>query len=422
MNAKKLVRLILLAGVAALLIAGYLIWSALVERSEEPNRTVLFQADDIASIESSFSGEEQVFLKEQGVWVYAEDAAFPLNTAYIEDMEDALRSIVATGRIESDDLAEYGLATPAFEIKATAADGSEFACAVGDENETANVVYIRVNGGVYTLDIGFSKPFAHTLLEMVQKQPLLNLQPSEVKAISLTNGNGTWTIARDASVLPKEYTKLTWVRDDGVPADAVHAKALIQAISAMRAEETVSYRPDEAMLKQCGLSEPAATIRIEYGETSWTAQIGNKTEDGFYYIWLPEAELLSTFEAAVPEQILNLSPKDVVNLQVFPVEFGALTDAVVEYGEASKQVDFAQDGSAWDFYYALSNLRAERLAENQPAGDADVTITVHSTEPNVTYVLAFRKYNEDFYSTDFLGSIQLVNKRDVEELLNILGA
>ena len=67
MNAKKLVRLILLAGVAALLIAGYLIWSALVERSEEPNRTVLFQADDIASIESSFSGEEQVFLKEQGV-------------------------------------------------------------------------------------------------------------------------------------------------------------------------------------------------------------------------------------------------------------------------------------------------------------------------------------------------------------------
>ena len=104
------------------------------------------------------------------------------------------------------------------------------------------------------------------------------------------------------------------------------------------------------------------------------------------------------------------------------MEFGALTDAVVEYGEASKQVDFAQDGSAWDFYYALSNLRAERLAENQPAGDADVTITVHSTEPNVTYVLAFRKYNEDFYSTDFLGSIQLVNKRDVEELLNILGA
>jgi hypothetical protein len=40
----------------------------------------------------------------------------------------------------------------------------------------------------------------------------------------------------------------------------------------------------------------------------------------------------------------------------------------------------------------------------------------------VTYILAFKKYNDDFYSTSFLGYGQLVNKRDVEELLNILQA
>jgi hypothetical protein len=43
-------------------------------------------------------------------------------------------------------------------------------------------------------------------------------------------------------------------------------------------------------------------------------------------------------------------------------------------------------------------------------------------DPNVTYVIAFSKYNDDFYSTDFLGYVQLVNKRDVEELLSILQA
>jgi hypothetical protein len=40
----------------------------------------------------------------------------------------------------------------------------------------------------------------------------------------------------------------------------------------------------------------------------------------------------------------------------------------------------------------------------------------------VTYAAAFKKHDDDFYSTDFLGYIQLVNKRDIEGLLSILGA
>lgn len=422
MNGKKLLRLFLLAGIAVVLIAAYLIGSALSNRAKEAERTLLYQADGIERIQSSFSGEEQDFRKVNGVWQCAADAAFPLNTAYVEDMEDALRSIEATGRIESDDLAEYGLAVPVYEIKATAADGSTIALAVGNENETANVVYVQTSTGVYTLDIGFSRRFSHTLLEMAARQPLLDLQPSEATAIALENGNGSWSLKRDPGAMPKGYDRLSWVRDDGVPADAETVKSLVQAISGLRAEKTVAYRPDDATLAQYGLTAPAATIQIRFGETSWSAQIGSKTEDGLYAVWLPETNVIATFAAEVPEQLLGLKPEDVLNLQVFPVEFKRLTYAEVEQGGLAKRVDFKQNGSTWDFYYALSTLRAERLAETQPAGTADATITVYTTDPDVTYVLAFRKYNEDYYSTDFLGSIQLVNKRAVEELLNILGA
>ena len=136
--------------------------------------------------------------------------------------------------------------------------------------------------------------------------------------------------------------------------------------------------------------------------------------------WLPGTQLLATFAVTVPEEILSLTPQDSLNRQVFPVEFEGLTYADVEVDGTSKRVEFSQEGSAWDFYYALSTMRAEQLAKTQSAGNASVTITIHTTDPNETYVLSFHKENEDFYSVSVLDNIQLVNKRDIEQLLKIL--
>ena len=420
MNKRKLLRLLLLAGAAALLIAAYLVWSALSSRARDTGETVLFQASDIVEIQSSYAGEEQAFIKEQGVWVLKSDAAFPLNTAYIGDMEEALSSLVATGKLESDNLAEYGLAVPAFEVSAKTASGNTFSCAVGNENNTADVVYLRTDGGIYRVDVGFSRRFSHTLLEMVEKQPLLDLQPSDVTEITLENGNGNWSLKRDQAAIPKGYSKLSWVRNDGAAADSEQAKALIQAVAGMRAEETIAYQPDEATLFQYGFDQPLTSIGIRYGETEWTAQIGNKTDSGLTTVWLPGTQLLATFAVTVPEEILSLTPQDSLNRQVFPVEFEGLTYADVEVDGTSKRVEFSQEGSAWDFYYALSTMRAEQLAKTQSAGNASVTITIHTTDPNETYVLSFHKENEDFYSVSVLDNIQLVNKRDIEQLLKIL--
>ena len=38
---------------------------------------------------------------------------------------------------------------------------------------------------------------------MVEKQPLLNLQPSDVTEITLENGNGAWSLKRDPTAIPK---------------------------------------------------------------------------------------------------------------------------------------------------------------------------------------------------------------------------
>ncbi len=189
---------------------------------------------------------------------------------------------------------------------------------VGNENNTADVVYLRTDGGIYTVDVGFSRRFSHTLLEMVEKQPLLNLQPSDVTEISLENSNGTWSFKRDPTAIPKGYANLEWIRNDGAAADSEQAKALIQAVAGMRAEQTIAYQPDEATLAQAGFDHPAATLGIRTEETDWTAQIGGNTADGLTYVWLP-AQNLSPPSRLRYGRALSLTPQDSLNRQVFPV-------------------------------------------------------------------------------------------------------
>lgn len=420
MNGKKLLSLILLAGFSTLMIAGYLVYKAMSAPTSSESRTILLQASGIQQIKSGYAGEEQIFLKENGVWTYAPDEAFPLNPAYIEDMEDALLSLTATAEMSNGDPAEYGLVIPVFEISVTAENGKTFTCAVGNENKTADVVYLYVDKSIYTVDIDFSRRFSHTLLEMVQKQPLLDLQPSEVSAFSIENSNGLCELTRDTDSAPSGLDRLTWIMNDGTPADDERAKSLLLAIAGMRAEECVAYKPDTATLAGCGFDQPAAVIGVSYNDKNWTAQIGNKTDDGKYYAYLPEVGVISTFEASVPEQILGISAQNCLNRAVFPVSYENLTYAEAKYGGEIQRLNFQEYGKAWDFYYKLSTMRAEQLDDSEPVGNADVTITVYTSNPNVNYVIAFRKLNEDFYRTDMFGYGQLVNKRDIEELLSIL--
>jgi len=422
MNRKKLLSLILLTGFAALMIAGYLIYSASSNREKQGEAAILFQTTGITQIKSSFAGEDQVFQMESGVWTYAPDADFPLNPAYIEDMENALLSLTATAEMPNSNPSEYGLANPAFEISAIAGDGSEFTCAVGSENSSADVVYIRVDGSIYTVEIGFSQRFRHTLLEMVQNQPLLDLQPSEATALSIENSSGSCKLVRSSGNMPDGFDRITWILSDGIPVDDEWAKSLIHAITGLRAEKCVAYKPDAAILTECGFDRPAAVIGVSYNNTDWTAQIGNKADDGFYYVYLPDANIICTFEAAVPEQILGITAQDYRNRAVFPVSYENLTYAEVTFGGETKRLEFKAYGKAWDFYYKLSTMRAEQLDDSEPAGNADVTVTVYTTDPNVNYELAFQKFNEDFYRTDLFGYGQLVNKRDMESLLSIVDA
>jgi uncharacterized protein YchJ len=72
MKRKKLLALIVTAGAAALMIAGYLIYTAASGREKEPAKTVLFDAESMSGISYSYKGEDLAFVKKNGAWTYGE--------------------------------------------------------------------------------------------------------------------------------------------------------------------------------------------------------------------------------------------------------------------------------------------------------------------------------------------------------------
>jgi hypothetical protein len=419
---KRLVALLVTTGVSVLMIAGYLIYSALSSVEQEPEKTVLFSAEGIGEISIRRLAEELTFIRQNGDWVYAPDKDYPLNTAYVGDMEDALVSVTAVGTIEKADPAVYGLDNPACRIKAVSLDGRVFECEVGDVNETADIVYIRTGGGIYMVGSGFAKRFSHTLLDMAQRGRLLEIEASQVHSVVLENAYGRFELVHYPEGLPGDLNKLTWAFADASPADALKAKELVSAVIGMRPTVGVAYKPDDDTLAAYGLDVPAATAVITHSSGSLSVHVGSQSEVGQYHVWLPDRGLVYAFEPQMPQLLADAEAGDYVNRQVFPVGYSKLTYAAVDVGGAMDRLEFKEYGKAWDFYYALASLRAEGIAKEQPARDADLRITVYTEDPQVTYAVVFKKYNDDFYSTDFLGYIQLVNKRDIEGLLSILEA
>ena len=418
---KRMWTLVFAAAAAVLMLTGYFVYKAVSAPPEETAGLVLFEAAGISEISYVYEGETLSFLKKDGAWVYKPDTGYPLNTAYLRDMENALLSVTATQRLEGGSPEEFGLADPSCVITAVADDGREFRCELGNDNDTVNIVYARFDGSVYALGDGFSKRFRHSLLEMASRQKLLDIEASEVTTFALENGNGGFSLTQYPDGVPGGYAKaLTWAFPDGSYGDAEVMKQLIRTVADMQPAACVSYRPGGDDIESYGLTEPACTVSVGYDGGERIVRIGQKNEDGQYAVYLPDSQLVYAVDPDAPEALLQYRQPDCLNRYVFLVDYSAIASVRVEGGAVSGDIDFTDGDAGWDFYYALSTMRAEGFADEAGTDNEGIVLTVYTKDPETIYTLNFTKYNEDFYSVSFMDdSIKLVNKRDVENLLSL---
>ena len=155
---KRSKKLIALLAVFALLVGAACIIPVLLpeENTEEEESTdftlLTLDPDAVTALSWTYDEETLAVSREGEGWAYAEDAAFPLDTSYVEAMLDTLSEITATKTIEEpEELAEYGLQRPVCTVTVSA--DAEYQIDLGDETAMGGERYLSIGDGkVYLVD------------------------------------------------------------------------------------------------------------------------------------------------------------------------------------------------------------------------------------------------------------------------------
>ena len=120
------------------------------EESEESTSVFTASADNIKSLAFMVDDTETTFEKKDDSWVKKDDTDFPVNQSTLDSAASSVTS-VESGRVleDVDDLAEYGLDSPANTIKIVTksededGDDTTTTLYVGDENSSTSQYYVR---------------------------------------------------------------------------------------------------------------------------------------------------------------------------------------------------------------------------------------------------------------------------------------
>ena len=404
---KKLRGLLLLAGIAVLLIGSYLFLRARANGQQESAAVELFTATAMQRIDLTYRGEEMHFEKTNGAWACADMAQYPLNTAYLRDMEKQLCTLVAQHRFTKEE-AGFGLDAPTCIVQAIADDGREIALRLGNENPTANVVYAAFDDGIYALDDAVIHCFSHTLKEMAAKNIIPKLQAFQTQALTLQNENGEIILTRAGDAL--QFA-------DGRTADAATVEALHAALSSLQLQTLVAFQPTDADRESYGLAAPRIACRVDGKDKGLDVTLGVSERNGQWYAYIAAADAIYEIDTP-PDLLVTLTGEMLLDRQLIATPYEDIAKISFEAGGAAAQAIDDAD-TAWALYYALSRMRAEGFYETAPA--AECTIIIEETS-GATQRIALAPVDENFYAADVAGvSVFRVGKREVHALYTLLG-
>ncbi len=120
---------------------------------------------DVNAIEAigfTYGGEDNFFVKENGIWIYEEDPTLEIEQSKINAMAETLSHVAVENKIEQvTDLEQYGLTEPSRSVSFIV-DGIEHVWLVGNMNDLTSMYYLfdeADSSVVYTVTSSFLSPF-----------------------------------------------------------------------------------------------------------------------------------------------------------------------------------------------------------------------------------------------------------------------
>lgn len=270
-------------------------------------------------IKNSF-GEYTIERNEDGELSVPGFEKYPLSTSNITLVSNGIAMFSSYDKIESpENLSNYGLSSPEATAVAYFKNGKEYTVKVGKKAEYSESLgyYALVEGdpNVYVLN-----PSASELL-MCDKMQYISLvlsNTTEEEVLPLVEkaeftGNSVTPFNLEKAKITTDgitYTDTLKLSDPyDIFVDSEKAEKVFTAILNMHASGVEKLSPTREELNGYGLLSPAAYLNVTYKETeNLRIKLGNKSEDGFYYIMNEEHDVVFKISAENVSTWVNLKP------------------------------------------------------------------------------------------------------------------
>lgn len=439
--------------------------------SEENTSVFTASADDIKSLDFMVDDTETTFEKKDDSWVKKDDTDFPVNQSTLDSAASSVTSVESDRVLEDvDDLAEYGLDSPANTIKIVTksededGDDTTTTLYVGDENSSTSQYYVRKDDEkkVYLVDSSCVEPFTKTLYDYAQMEDFPAISSTDTITKISVDGDNSYELKKDAD------TSVWSVSANGEEdkADSATVSSLVSSFGSMAYNSMADYKCEDK--SKYGLDKPYSTITVDYQEEAETSDdnaetsdsetpdsaettemvdkqltilVGNEADDSNRYVMVNDSNGVYTMSEETLSALTDKTEEDFWDMTVSYVSVNSLASLKVNYqgtdykvnasretstdedGNDTETVTYKLDGADLDettfttFYNKLINMAAQkRLTEKyDPDGDAELTVTF-TEEDGDTLEVSYYSYDTNYYAAVVDNKVYLVNKMNVKEL------
>ena len=439
--------------------------------SEENTSVFTASADDIKSLDFMVDDTETTFEKKDDSWVKKDDTDFPVNQSTLDSAASSVTSVESDRVLEDvDDLAEYGLDSPANTIKIVTksededGDDTTTTLYVGDENSSTSQYYVRKDDEkkVYLVDSSCVEPFTKTLYDYAQMEDFPAISSTDTITKISVDGDNSYELKKDAD------TSVWSVSANGEEdkADSATVSSLVSSFGSMAYNSMADYKCEDK--SKYGLDKPYSTITVDYQEEAETSDdnaetsdsetpdsaettemvdkqltilVGNEADDSNRYVMVNDSNEVYTISEETLSALTDKTEEDFWDMTVSYVSVNSLACLKVNYqgtdykvnasretstdedGNDTETVTYKLDGADLDettfttFYNKLINMAAQkRLTEKyDPDGDAELTVTF-TEEDGDTLEVSYYSYDTNYYAAVVDNKVYLVNKMNVKEL------
>ena len=440
--------------------------------SEENTSVFTASADDIKSLDFMVDDTETTFEKKDDSWVKKDDTDFPVNQSTLDSAASSVTSVESDRVLEDvDDLAEYGLDSPANTIKIVTksededGDDTTTTLYVGDENSSTSQYYVRKDDDektVYLVDSSCVEPFTKTLYDYAQMEDFPAISSTDTITKISVDGDNSYELKKDAD------TSVWSVSANGEEdkADSATVSSLVSSFGSMAYNSMADYKCEDK--SKYGLDKPYSTITVDYQEKVETSDdnaetsdsetpdstettemvdkqltilVGNEADDSNRYVMVNDSNEVYTMSEETLSALTDKTEEDFWDMTVSYVSVNSLASLKVNYqgtdykvnasretstdedGNDTETVTYKLDGADLDettfttFYNKLINMAAQkRLTEKyDPDGDAELTVTF-TEEDGDTLEVSYYSYDTNYYAAVVDNKVYLVNKMNIKEL------